>query len=110
MFLGRPTNIWLGAFTAVLGAVVLVLAALQPPVIIPGTVVGGLGIAFGALIGLVANQPPTLNPGQTFNVTTPAGQPNVVTTVATPPAADQPPVPVIPTPVAPAPTPKPPAK
>ena len=95
MFLGRPTNLWLGAFTAILGAVVLVLAALQPPVIIPGTVVGALGIAFGALIGLVANQPPTLNPGQTFNVTTPAGQPNVVTTVATPPAADQPPVPVI---------------
>ena len=35
MFLGRPTNLWLGAFTAILGAVVLVLAALQPPVIIP---------------------------------------------------------------------------
>jgi len=95
MILGRPTNLILGAFTAVLGAIVLVLASLTPPIIIPGTVVGALGIAFGAIIGLVANQPPTLNPGQTFNVTTPAGQPNVVTTVATPPAADQPPVPVI---------------
>jgi hypothetical protein len=93
MFLGRPTNIWLGAFTAVLGAIVLVLAALQPPIVIPGTVVGALGIAFGAVIGLVANQPPTLNPGQTFNVTTPAGQPSFVTTVATPPAADPAPTP-----------------
>ena len=93
MILGRPTNQWLGTFTAVFGLIVLVLAALQPPVIIPGVIVGAVGIAFGAVIGLIAGQPPTLNPGQTFNVTTPAGQPNFVTTVATPPAADPAPVP-----------------
>ena len=93
MILGRPTNQILGAFTAVLGAIVLILASLQPPIIIPGTVVGALGIAFGAVITLIAGQPPTLNPGDTFHVTTPAGQPNVTTTVATPPAADAAPVP-----------------
>ena len=92
MILGRPTNMWIGAFTAVFSAVVIILAALAPPIIIPSVVVGAVGIAFGAIVILVAGQPPTLNPGDKLNVTTPAGQPTAVTTVATPPAADQPPV------------------
>jgi hypothetical protein len=77
----------------VLAVIVLILGALVPPIIIPSAIVAGVVLAFGAVIALVANQPPTLAPGDTFNVTTPAGQPNVVTTVATPPAADKPPVP-----------------
>lgn len=92
MILGRPTNLIVGAFQALVGAVVIVLANLVPPIDIPGAVVGAIVLAFGALIALVANQPPTLNPGDTFHVTTPTGQPNAVTTVATPPAADKPPV------------------
>jgi hypothetical protein len=93
MIFGRPTNLWLGAFGTVLGAAVVILANLAPPIDIPGAVVGAVTAAFGALIAIIANQPPTLNPGDTFNVTTPAGQPNAVTTVATPPAPDKPPVP-----------------
>jgi hypothetical protein len=93
MILGRPTNLVVGAFQSILGAIVLILAALEPPVVIPSAVVAGVVLAFGALVAVIANQPPTLNPGDTFNVTTPAGQPTAVTTVATPPAADAPPVP-----------------
>jgi hypothetical protein len=93
MILGRPTNLIVGAFVAVFGAVVVVLAALTPPVLIPSAVVGAVTGAFGALVLLVANQAPTLNPGDTFNVKTPEGQPNYQTTVATPPKADPPPKP-----------------
>ena len=92
MILGRPTNQWIGAFTAVFSAVVIVLGALTPPIVIPSVVVGAVGVAFGAIVLLVAGQPPTLNPGDTLNVTTPAGQPTAVTTVAIPPAADAAPV------------------
>ena len=98
MIAGRPTNLVVGAFQAVLGAIVLVLAALQPPIVIPSAVVAGVVIAFGAVVLLVANQVPTLNPGDTFKTATPPGTPNYVTTVATPPAADPPPVPVVPAP------------
>lgn len=93
MIAGRPANLVLGAFTAVFNLVVLVLAALVPPIVIPAVVVAGVGIAAGAVIGLIANQPPTLAPGDTFNVQTPGNQPNYTTTVAHPPAQDPPPVP-----------------
>jgi len=109
LIFNRPPNLILGAFTAVFNVVVLVLASQGHP--IDPTVVAAVNLAAAAIITLIAYQPPTLNPGDTFNVTTPAGQPNVTTTVATPPAADQPPVPQ--TPVAPAPkptVPNPPAK
>ncbi len=81
MIFGRPVNLILGAFTAIFSAVVIVLAALVPPVVIPAVVVGAVNLAVGAIIALVANQPPTLNPGDTVNVTTPAGQPNITKTV-----------------------------
>lgn len=93
MILGRPTNLVLAAFQSVLAVIVLILGTLVPPIIIPSAVVAGVVLAFGAVIALIANQPPTLNPGDTFHVQTATGQPNVTTTVATPPAADQPPVP-----------------
>lgn len=81
MIFGRPTNLVLGAFTAISGAVVVILANLQPPIIIPGAVVGGVGVAFGALIALIANQPPTVNPGDTVTVQTPSGEANKSVTV-----------------------------
>jgi len=94
MLFGRPINLVAGAFQAVLGAIVLILAALAPPVIIPAAVVAGVTIAFGAVIALVANQPPTLSPGDSFVTKTAPGLPDYVTTVATPPAADPPPAPI----------------
>jgi|GEM_PF-4491176 len=94
MILGRPTNLIVGAFTALLGAVVVILGVLPNPIVIPSAAVGAVTLAFGALVALIANQPPSLNIGDTFTTVTPKGQPNYVTTVATPPAADQAPVPV----------------
>ena len=49
-------------------------------------IVAAVNIAAAAVITLIAYQPPTLNPGDTLNVTTPAGHPTAVTTVAVPPS------------------------
>ena len=80
MIFGRPTNLWLGLVTALLGVVQVTVPTLFPSV--DGTqltvVLGAVGVFLGALITLVANQPPTLNPGDPFRVATPSGQPNEV--------------------------------
>lgn len=93
MIAGRPTQLWLGLTTAISGAVVASLIALGFDPVVVGTLGGVWSGVLGAVVLLVANQPPTLAPGDTFKVTTPAGTPNYETTVATPPAADPPPVP-----------------
>ncbi len=77
MIFGRPTNLWLGAFTAIFNATVLILAALVPPIVIPAVVVGGVNLAIAAVIALVAGQPPTLNPGDRYTVVTPPDETNV---------------------------------
>lgn len=82
MILGRPTNLWLGAFTGVFNVVVLVLAALQPPVVIPAVVVGAVNLGVAAVIALIANQPPTIAPGDQVVVQTPAGEANRTVTVS----------------------------
>jgi hypothetical protein len=56
-------------------------------------ILGAVGTFLGFAVLFIANQPPTLNPGDTFKTVTPTGQPNYITTVAQPPAADAPPVP-----------------
>jgi len=94
MIAGRPTNLWLGLATAIQGAIAITAVALGADAGTVATLSGAWGAVFGAIILVIANQPPTLNPGDTFHVQTPAGQPNYQTTVATPPAADQPPTPV----------------
>jgi multidrug transporter EmrE-like cation transporter len=100
MIFNRPQNLVLGAVAAIFNVVALILAANHTP-IDPATY-AGINIALAAIITLIAYQPPTLNPGDTFHVTTAAGTPNVTTVVATPPAADAPPTP--------APAPNPPVK
>ena len=90
MILGRPQNLILGAVTAIFNVIALILAS-QHNAIDP-TVYAWINIALGAVITLIAYQPPTLNPGQTFNVTTPAGTPSYQTVVAIPPAAEAAPV------------------
>lgn len=92
MIFGRPTNLVVGTVSAILNLIVLVFAALVPPIIIPAVIVSAANIAVNAIVALVANQPPTLSPGDTFKTQTPDGQPNYVTQVAHPPAQDPPPV------------------
>lgn len=94
MIFGRPPNLILGAIASIVGFAVLVAGSTGHP-IDPAVTAGFLGVA-GAIIAVIAYQPPTLSPGDTFNVSTPAGMPNFVTTVATPPAADPAPTPTAP--------------
>ena len=78
MILGRPTNLWLGFLTTVTSLVALlavVVAKADGEVV--ATVVTSVTLVEGAAITLIAGQPPTLNPGDQYNVVTPTGQPNV---------------------------------
>ena len=90
MIFGRPTNLWLGVVTAGVSGLsfVLLTAGVDP------SVVAGVGAAvtglLGAVIALVAYQPPTLVPGDTYTIQTPKGEPNYAATVATPPNPTQP--------------------
>lgn len=90
MILGRPTNLWLGLATAIVGAVEVTAVAVGADPTLVATVGGAWGAVVGSIILVVANQPPTLSAGDTYNVQTPAGQPNYQTTVAAPPAASVP--------------------
>ena len=91
MILGRPQNLILGAVTALFNVVILVLGS--QGVAVPPEIVAAVNIAAAAVITLIAYQPPTLNPGDSFTVQTASGTPNYQTTVATPPAADPAPQP-----------------
>ncbi len=93
MIFGRPTNLWLGLTTAVSGAIMASAVALGADPAIVATLGGVWSGVLGAAILLIANQPPTLSPGDTFVTQTANGLPNYTTTVAHPPAADAPPVP-----------------
>lgn len=85
MILGRPPNLILAAFTAVFNVLILTLASLNPPITIDVGVVSAVNIAAAAVIALVANTPPTLNPGDKYTVQTENGKNNIERTV--PPAS-----------------------
>jgi hypothetical protein len=96
MILGRPTNLWLGFVTAVVGfASVTAVAVFKADPTVVATVAGSATGLTGALVVLVAGQPPTLNPGDAYKVVTPGDAPNaekIANTNMTP----QPPVPAKP--------------
>ena len=77
MILGRPPNLILAAFTAVFNVLILTLASLNPPITIDVGVVSAVNIAAAAVIALVANTPPTLNPGDKYQVQTSNGEANI---------------------------------
>ena len=79
MIFGRPTTLWLGLVTAGSAFAQVVIVTLIPeanPAQV-ATLLGALGLLLGALIALVANQPPTLNVGDKYVVATPTGAENV---------------------------------
>lgn len=88
MIFGRPPNLVLGAFTAVFNVFVLILAG-NGVAIEPG-ITAAVNLAAGAVIAVIAYQPPTLNPGDAYKIVTPEGQPNYDATVAKPPASTKP--------------------
>lgn len=81
MIFGRPTNLWLGLTTAASGAIAATLIVAGFDAAAVGTIAGVWQGVLGAIILLVANQPPTLNPGDKVVVVTPPGQENVTKTV-----------------------------
>lgn len=84
MIFGRPVNLWLGLSTAIVGAISVTAVTLGADPAIVANVSGAWAGVVGAIILVVANQPPTLNPGDTFTIKTPGDAPNT-TGVVTPP-------------------------
>lgn len=97
MILGRPTNLWLGFVTAAVGfaSVTAVVVFHADPTAV-ATVAGSATGLLGALVVLVAGQPPTLNPGDPYTVVTPTGSDNVTKVANTNMAPVPPPVKVEP--------------
>lgn len=81
MIFGRPINLWLGFTTALVGFVSVTAVTIGADPQIVATIAGSGSGVLGAVIALVAGQPPTVNAGDTVKVTTPAGQPNATTTL-----------------------------
>lgn len=86
MFLGRPVNLWNGLIGAAVGLAGTVIGATQTAEVAQQWIIilGAAGAFLGVFVAFLAGQPPTLNPGDTFQIKTPAGQPNTVG-VVTPP-------------------------
>lgn len=78
MILGRPTNLWNGLVVAAVSLVSIVVMQLLPDVDseVVATIAAATTLFLGSVIAVIANQPPTVNPGDTITVTTPVGQPN----------------------------------
>jgi len=80
MIFGRPTNLILGAFTAVFNVIVLIANSAGNTFFTP-EIVAAINIAAAALITLIANQTPTVLPNSDVKVQTPSGQPNATATL-----------------------------
>lgn len=84
MIAGRPANLVLGAVTAVINVIALIAGSQGHPV--DPSILAAVNVAAGAIISLIANQPPTVAPGDTVTVKTESGQPNyTIVAAATPP-------------------------
>ncbi len=83
MILGRPINLWLGLVTASLAFAQVIIVTVLPDIdpIQVATIIGSLGGLLAVIITLVANQPPTVAPGDVVNIQTPAGEDNRAITV-----------------------------
>jgi hypothetical protein len=77
MIFGRASNLWLGLVTAGVGftSVVAVTVFHLDPTAVATVAGAGTGL-LGAVVALVAGQPPTVNAGDRVNVMTPSGDPN----------------------------------
>jgi hypothetical protein len=96
MILGRSTNVWTGFISAAVATLITIIGVLATPEVAQqaAIILGAVGAFLGVLVLFIANQAPTLQPGDTFTVQTPKGQPNYQTTVAPPPASDPAPTPI----------------
>jgi hypothetical protein len=83
MIFGRPTNLWNGLVVAGVSLVSIIAMQLIPDVDaeVVATIGAGVSLFMGAVIGLVANQAPTVNAGTEVKVVAPGNTPNYTTTV-----------------------------
>jgi hypothetical protein len=84
MILGRPTNLWNGLVVAAVSLVSIVVMQLHISDVdseVVATIGAAVSLFAGAVIAIIANQPPTVNSGDTITVVTPAGTPNETRTV-----------------------------
>lgn len=86
MILGRATNLWLALVAAIIAFTQVVIVTVVPNVdaTAVATILGSLGGLLGVVIAFVANQPPTINPGDNVTVVTPPGTPNLTVSVNPP--------------------------
>ena len=94
MIFGRPLALW-GTLVAAISASLLVLIVnLVPSVNVTQvtTVLGSLTALVNVILAFIANQPPVLNVGDSYVVTTPSGQPNVTKVANTSVTPTPPPV------------------
>jgi hypothetical protein len=93
LILGRPTNLWNGLVVAAVSLVSIVVMQLVPEVDseVVATIGAAVSLFLGTVIAIVANQPPTLNPGDPYTVVKPGDAPNVAK-VANTNVTPQPPV------------------
>lgn len=84
MVFGRPINLVIGAGGALLNLLVLAAKQIDPTGVgafFTAEIILALNTAFGAVIAVIAGQPPTVAAGATVNVQTPAGEANRTVTV-----------------------------
>jgi hypothetical protein len=74
MIWNRPSNLWLGALTALFNVLVLLLATQD--IAVPPELVGAVNLAAAAVITLIAGQPPTVTTSDTVTVKTTNGSPD----------------------------------
>lgn len=86
MIWGRPPNLWLGVVTSGAGVagVVMLAAGLDPEFV--AQILAALVTFLGAIIALIAAQPPTIAKGDRIHVGTPNGQPTATATIGLTPA------------------------
>lgn len=89
MLFGRPVQLWNGLLTALGGAVTLTLVALGFDAAVITPIIGGWSLVFGAIVILVAGQPPVVKPDSEVIVQTAANKTNAAATLDVAPATGQ---------------------
>jgi hypothetical protein len=77
MIFGRPTNLWMGLITALIGLVALIALLVGADPAAVAQLSAALTLVAGSAVTLIANQPPSMNVGQPYTVVTPGDNPNV---------------------------------
>lgn len=93
MIFGRQVDSVAAAAGSLLNLAILLAKQVDPTgvgAVFTPEIILSANTALLAIVGVLAGQPPSLTPGQTYNIVTPKGEPNYEATVAPPPAPTRP--------------------